>query len=793
MIKNYFKIAFRILLRYRWHSLFNILGLSIGIACFVYIYLLLRHEFEYDRFHKDISQIYRVCQKGYSTESENIFAGTQQIFSDYLLENNEYVKYLARFAPNRETQISYNDNVFIDGPTQYVENDFFKIINFHFLFGNRNDCLTKPFTVVLTKKAADKYFGNENPLGKMLKIDTSYYEVTGVLAKIPENTRFKLDFYLSWPTYYANLPPNFPREGRFLHTYVKLKPGISKDLFNSTIKNIPDNIDWERKREGVTVTLFAQALKDIHLDNTYDFTWDWENSTSKSYIYILLTTGIFILLVSALNYVNLSTTKYTTRYKEVAMKKTIGASKTNLILQFLGESLILVFIAHILGMFILELGIKYLNEITQYNFNIIYTSSQLWLIIAAIIILIGVGAGSYPAFYMSSFSPTIIRSGKLYNNTKFNFKWILVIIQFTISIVLIIGTLMIQRQVNYMKNKPLGFLKEHKLIIELPGNNVNANNYKFVKNELKNNTNIEAATISSSVPGRWRYNWRLFPTGEEQSNSQMINCMQVDYDYFSIYGLEMIKGEAFDINQSDESNSGMIFNEQAIKKFGWADAEDAMTKRILSRGETVRGVMRNFHSQGLQNTINPLGIFLIGEDYRYITLQLKENADIENTISFLKSKYDELFPGKVFNYFFLDEDFDKQYKSEEKIIKLFKIFSFIGILIACIGLFGMSAFICHKREKEIGIRKVNGANILQIFILLTKDFTFIVIIAFLFALPIAYYGTTSWLSNFAYRVNFSWVLILLSGLCAWLIAMLTISFQTWRSAKKNPVESLRFE
>ncbi|PLX20075.1 MAG: hypothetical protein C0597_04695 [Marinilabiliales bacterium] len=614
-----------------------------------------------------------------------------------------------------------------------------------------------------------------------------------MLETLPENTRFKLDFYLSWPTYALDHSLDEHRYGRFLHTYIKLKPEEKPELFENSIKNLPELLMAEEEKRNEEINLFIQGLRDLHITDTSNYLWDWEVPTNTTYIYILAFTGLFILILSSLNYINLSTTRYTARQREIALRKTVGASKINLIIQFIGESILLVFIAHILGMFLLELSLPSLNNITQYSLKVVYSSAQLWFYLILIILFIGVGAGSYPAFYMSSFSPILIQRGGKHSKYRTNLRTILSTIQFTISIILIIGTAMISKQVNYMKNENLGFLKERKIIIELPSGHVNDENYLQIKNEFKKFTGIEGAAISSSVPGKWRYRWRLYPSGEEEINSQMINCMQADFDYFKIYGLKIEAGKAFDEDLSREANYGYVFNEAAIKKFGWETNEDALSNTLFERREPVLGVMKDFHSKGLQIDIEPLGIFLISEDYRYITLQMNELANYEKTVMFLQSKFGELFPDYVFNYFFLDEEFDRQYKSEEKIAKLFKLFAFIGIFIASIGLFGMSTFICQKREKEMAIRKVNGANTSQLFFELSKDFTWIVLIAFIIAIPIAYYGTNNWLNNFAYKVGISWFLILFSGALTWIVAMLTVSYQTVKTVRKNPVDSLRIE
>ncbi|OFX88109.1 MAG: hypothetical protein A2W99_10825 [Bacteroidetes bacterium GWF2_33_16] len=791
MISNYFLIAFRNLIRHKWNSIFNILGLSIAIACCVYIFYLLHFEFTYDGYHKDIDRLYRLVQFEKSASRETNFACVPIINGYYIKTNFEEVENLARILPTRPTIVKYKDIEFIER-YYFVENDIFKIFSIPFIKGNPDNALEQPYTVVITKTIADKYFGKDDPMGQLMKIDTAFFEVTGVIKDYTWNTRLKIDIMLSLATNNPDAATDHRVLG-YVQTFIKLKKGTDPNLFGQKISNVPHIVSAEElEKQGEINKIGMQPLRSIHLDNSVEFTWDTEKPANMSFIYILLATGIFILVIASLNFINLSTAKYMTRMKEVAIRKTVGSTRNQLIRQFLGESLLIVFISHIIGMFLIEFFLPKLNQVTQVNFTIDYSFWLLWVLLVGIIVVIGVLAGSYPAFVLSSFKPVHLYARATFSGKGNSLRKILVVVQFSLTIALILGTVFIYRQVIYMKNAPLGFSKENKLVIEFPQEKVTLNNYESIKQQFEQHNDIKASTISSSVPGKWCYKWRLWPAGEEKENAQSINCFEADEDFLDVYGIKIIAGNQLKAI-TNETGRAALTNEETLKAFNWNTTDVALTKSIIRPTEKIVGVIKNYHFQGLQSKIEPMIIFPTWEDCRYITLQLSGKESTGDVLSFCREKFMELFPGAVFNYFFLDEDFAKQYQPEERIAKLFIIFTFIGLLIACIGLFGLSSFICQKKEKEIGIRKVNGARMADIFILLTKSFTRWIIISFFIAVPIAYYAINSWLQNFAYHIQINWGIIFTTGIITWIIAMLTIIYQTYQASIKNPVESLKYE
>ncbi len=797
MFRNYFKVALKSFARYRWNSLFNILGLAIGIACSVYIYTLIKYELEYDRFHNDIDRVYRLCTRGVSRGETTTFACVTRTYSEYILENYEGIEYMARYGPNRPTQVTYNDISFIENRHQYVESDIFNIIKTDFLFGSKETCLDRPNTVVITESVWNKYFNTENPIGELIKIDTAFFEVSGVIKDMPRNSRFQLDFYESWITY-INAPTRegWDPGGRFHTTYIKFKPEANIEAFDKWIRDIPEllAIDNEGQSRG-EVDIFTQPLKGLHLSKESKMIWDWEDAANPVYVYILFGTVLLILAMSGLNYINLNIASYSVRAREVGIRKTLGARRDQLIYQFIGESISIVFLSHILGIFLLEATLPLLNNMMEMDLYLDYSSPGIWITIFSIIVLLGIGAGSYPAFYLSRFSPfESSRKNLILSTGKIEFKEILIVIQFAMSIILIIGTALIFRQVNYMKNMDMGVSLNNKFIINLPQGAVNSENMVQVKEEFINTGLFSGASISSSVPGRGTYTWNLWPSGEKQDNSHPINCMEADHDYFDLYGLELVAGVKFDKNLGNSSNRGYMQSEESVRVFGWDSPANALTKTIGNYETPVIGIIKNFHYKGLQREIEPLGIFLSsGEDTRYLTLQYNSQGIDGQRIDLIEDKFNELFPGKIFSYFFLEDDFNLQYKSEDKIVRLFVLLTLLAILIACIGLFGMTAFYCLQKEKSMGLRKIFGADSATVLWSLIKRFSIWVAIAFVIAVPLSVIGVRMWLANFAYKTNISFLVIIAAGILSLAITILTVLYHSYRLSRKNPVDIIRYE
>lgn len=793
MFKNYLKVAFRNLLRHKGFSLINILGLALGFACCVFIFLFVNHETSYDSYHPDNDRIFRVAKHIKRDANEQSFAWVYTPTAPTLKEIYPEVLYAGCGRGQRPITVSFEDKSFTEENIKHIDPDLLNILNIKFIDGNQEQALEKPYTAIITRNFASRYFGDENPVGKNLMVDTLSYEITGLIENSPSNTHFKYEFLGSWKSIendeYIRMgwegPGNAP-------TYIKLAPGTNVSEFEKKISDLPHRyMDEGLKERGQTASLFLQPIADIHLHS--NMTWEQEPPGNLLYVYVFSAVGILILFIAATNFVNLSTARSANRSNEVGMRKIIGANRSQLIRQFLGESILVTTLGLIIGLGFAELALQKFNEISGLSFvGTVFFNIDTILFILCFVAFIGVAAGCYPAFVLSSLKPISIIKGKL--NSGRGGIWmrrISVVFQFAIAVFLITGTLFVFDQVKFMKNQYLGFDKEQKLIIEMPTDIVTKENYSRVKMEFLNQPSIEGATFSSSVPGRWRYLWNTYPAGKQTTNSHTINHMQVDFDFFSEYNIQISTGRYFSQEMNDTYGSWII-NEAAVQTFGWETAENALTQHLFREDNNIVGVVKDYHFHGLQEEIGPLAFFAIGDDFRYLSLRVGTD-NLTETVAGIKSTYEGLFPETIFNYFFLDDEFNLQYRKEEQIGSLFGWFTSLGIFIACLGLFGLSSFLTEQRTKEIGIRKVLGASISGIINLITKEYVLLVIISNAIALPVAWYAMNKWLENFAYRVDIGWSIFALAGISALAIALFTVIFQAVKAALANPVDAIKYE
>jgi len=793
MFRNYFITAFRHLLRYRSVTAFNILGLSLGIAVCITIFIYVRFETSYDDYHPHVERLFRVEKISNIYNEIEKYASIPVYIGDEL-QSYEEVEFMGRFGPWRSNVVRYGDIAFKEDGIFSASPDLFHILGIKVLEGDPAKGMERPMTVTLTETTAFKYFGTKPAVGEMIEIDTSRFEVVGIVKDFPGNTHARLNILFSEVSLRTMVDfPEEVRQGSHRPTYVRLHTWVDPDVFEQRISKLAHELKPDMlMQRGEDMECFLRPIEDIHL-NANQLNWDTDPGGNRVFLYMVSVIGFLILLMTCFNYMNLSTAQYSTRSHEVGIRKTNGASRNRLVGQFLGESMMITLVSYISGMFLVELFLPLLNRMGGLALDIHYNDPALILFLLFIVLFIGIMAGSYPAFFLSSFSPvSAIKGIQSIQGKGDRVRKILVIGQYAISIILIMATMIVYKQLLYMKNQSLGFNQESKLIIEFPENMVLPENYKEVKEEFKRHSGINATSISSSVPGRWRYWWRIWPTGEADSKTRMMNCMQVDYDFISIYELELVAGQAFDPALSDTTNQGWILNEAAVKGYGWNSPEEAMSKTMGRYSNPVRGVFRDYHFKGLQNSIEPLGVFLMHEDFRYITLVFEVKA-VDDVISFAEQKFEELFPEGVFDYFFLDEDFERQYVQEKWITKLVLIFTILGIFIASLGLIGMISFTLENMKQEIGIRKVNGARARHVYTLLIRSFSWNIGIAFALSCPVAWFGGKAWLKDFAFQTTLSWWIFLAAGLMAWIFAIAAISLQSLRAAKQSPLKSLRYE
>jgi putative ABC transport system permease protein len=642
---------------------------------------------------------------------------------------------------------------------------------------------------VISQSKAKKYFGIEDPVGKTITVNSTDYLITGIVKDSPLNTHFKYNMLASLKNI-NSLERWKDRWGVLMvYSYIKLTPHANNDAFIGQIINEART----HNAKDVENSYFFQPVKDIHL-HSYQF--DTKASPTKPlHLYIFSAIAALILLIASINNINLSTARYANRAKEIGVRKVIGAGRNQLIHQFMGESLLTTLISVVAAVAIVFVSLPVFNRLIEFHFTVRDLFRQdLFVSIICIILFSGLIAGSYPAIILSAFKPVNILKGRLRSGTKSSkARKSMVIMQFAISIILIISTLVVYRQLHYMKNENLGFSKNQRLIIPVKTRSNLSSNYQTVKSEFLQHSRITGATVSSAVPGRigTQASFRLI--NEREAEGQQMKAFFVDRDFIPEYKIKLAAGTPILQLSSLEQRSITIINEAAARAFGFHSPQNAVGKDLIGwNAGRIEGVIEDFNFVGLQEKIEPLIIMIMPTSFRYITLTISTD-EISQTISFISDKWKELFPGIPIEYYFLDEDFDRFYRSEEKTGKLVGIFALLGIFVACLGLFGLSCFMAEQRTKEIAIRKVHGAKVLNITSLQIEDFIKWIFFAVIIAWPIAYFITNKWLQNFAYRITLDVWIFILSGLASFLIALLTVSYQSIKAATANPVDSLRYE
>ncbi|MFC1564750.1 FtsX-like permease family protein, partial [candidate division KSB1 bacterium] len=658
--------------------------------------------------------------------------------------------------------------------------------------GSHDAIVTRPFTIALTESMVEKYFGNDDPIGKIINANQTDYEITAVIKDPQRNTHMKYNFIASMDLDAGN---KWRREGWTLtvfYTYLKLRPEVDiislENDINTILKSKPGQL-------GDEWYYFLQPVKDLHLKS--DLLYEFQPPGNPKYLYIFSIIGIFILLIAAVNFINLTTARSTSRAKEVGMRKVIGARKKQLIRQFLGESMMISLIAVIFAFCLVWLFLPMLSGLT----GIEYINKDLInsVVIGGLLIIacvIGIGAGIYPAFLLSGFRPVMTLKGIFRTTGGIELRKYLVVFQFAISVLLIISTLIVYYQLSFMKNTYLGFDKEQKLVIPV---RFTDDNHASVKNEFLQHNNITGATASYTVPGRGNQTLGVTLEGGSRPMGAVFYQLTVDYDFISEYNLEITEGKGFVKDKTGDPSKVCMVNETGVKLLGFDNDADIIGRiiRVGSFSNFLRiiGVLNDFHYRGLQQKIDPLVFVLPQSEYgglRTLTLTV-DTQNLPETLEFVENKWKDLNLGPIFSYSFLDEEFDSLYRTEERVGQIFSTFTALGLFIAFLGLFGLALFTAEQRTKEIGIRKTLGATIMSIIQLLTKEFVKWVAVGIIIAFPAAYFAMDLWLQNFAYRIEIGWLPFAASAALAILLSIITVSFHAIKSATANPVDSLRYE
>ncbi|MFT3750367.1 MAG: ABC transporter permease [Agriterribacter sp.] len=803
MFKNYLKTAWRNIRKHKLFSFINILGLAIGIATFFIIMLYVQDEMSYDRFNKKAGRIARIIFQanvngGKINESVVMAPVAQTLKNDF-----PEVEDATRIVNTGMPKVQYNGKIFKNDRLAMVDPNIFSVFTLPMIKGDAATALLQPHNIVLTKTTAEKYFGTDDALGKMLLIngDSALYKVTGVMADIPANSHFYFEILASMASYPDATSDSWMYGG--FHTYILLKPGADIKKMESRLPAMVEKymgpqiqtqmgLSLEQFRtKGNQLGFTLQPLTAIHLNsNTSN---EFEPGGNISYVYIFAGVAIFMLIVACINFINLSTAGASKRAKEVGVRKVAGSGRFDLIKQFLSESVLITFFALAVAFLLVKIFLPAFNHISEKELS--FTIKPV-LAFIGLGLVVGLTAGIYPAFYLSSFKPILVLKGKVATGNKtFGLRSGLVVFQFFISVALIIGTIVVYQQMKFIQNKDLGYNKEQ--LITIPNSYLLGNKEQVFKQQLLQDPRVTGATVSFYKPaGPSYYNNALaYPQGNDRLIVNGVDY-HIDDQYIPVMGMHMVSGRNFSKDFATDS-SAIILNETAATALGW-NAETALNKTLIrqnsQRGNNyayhVVGVVKNFNFKSLHENITPLFMTLYPEGGLIFKIK---TADVAGLLDAMKTTWDSYKTGEPFEYNFMDDLYNKTYAAEQKTGTVLNIFSLLTIFIACLGLFGLVTYTAEQRTKEIGIRKVLGASVSQVTQMLSKDFLKLVLIASLIAFPVAWWGMSTWLQSFAYRINISWWVFVVAGIAALLIALLTVSFQAIKAAVANPVEALRSE
>lgn len=793
MIKNYLKIALRSLLKSKGTSVINIVGLSIGMACCIIIFLFVQHELGYDKFHSKSKNIFRVLTIDEALGvSSNLVGITLPALGEVMDNDFPEVVQRLRMIPQGRQLINYEQQGFYTQHFAYAEPTLFSMLDFKIIDGDAERALTEPNTVVVSRSMAKKTFGGESAIGKRIDIgNQSGLEVVGVMEDVPQNSHLNFDVVVSMEQ--ADTTSGF---AQFLRSWQSISMVTYVELANPTSEQnveakMEDLIRANDVGDNFKVTL--QPLADVHLKSSGILFENYNlNKTDISYVYTLAAVGLFVILIASFNFMNLSTARSANRAQEVGVRKVFGAIRGQLINQFMIESVVLCLVSFSIALVIVSLVGGVVNLPVESNLALYFLSNIEWVGGAlAFVILLGVFSGSYPALLLSSFNPISILRGSFKTSSKgVVLRKSLVIFQFTISIVMIIGTAIVYDQLQHQRNIDKGFDPEQVVTLNV-GHPSLQQSLPVLINKLEQSPDILATARTVSMPGRTFGRRGMLPEGAPQEDTWIVSVLNFDEKFMDLMGMEIVDGRGFDKNMQTDQQTAVLINEAMAKELAW---DEPVGKKLTfgQQEQIVIGVVKDFHYASMRHKIEPLAMFYTPNGGG--NLAVKFNAkNASETIGFIQSAWDEAFPNSPLEYQFFDEEFGQQFASDEKFGQLVFSFTWLAIFIACLGLFGLSAFTAEQKTKEIGVRKVLGASVGGIVLLLSKQFSQLIVVSIILAVPIAYYLMSQWLSDYEYRVDINWLWFVVSAITALLIAILTVTFQSVRAASINPSKSLRYE
>jgi len=717
-------------------------------------------------------------------------------FAPTLKKDFPQIEDAVRIFPGRRRLISLGEKKFYENGLFFTDASLFNIFTFPLRQGNPDTALSAPYTLVISESTAAKYFGNKEPLNKILKINEDDYMITGIMQDMPRNSHFHADMFASLKTL-EQIPQVQEQYFRSwakheFYTYLLLQEDYPASELQAELPRFIEKYAAPQIQTilGAKLSSRLQPLKNIHLYS--HLLYEISPTGDIKYVRIFSVIALFILIIACVNFINLATARLANRSKEVGLRKVVGASRYQIIQQFLGESLLFTLFSLAFAALIVIIALPYFNSLSGKEIEINYVHNLVLMgSMALLLLLVGVTSGSYPAFFISRQHPAnVLKSTKKIGSGKPLMRKGLVILQFSISIVLIISTVTVLDQLDFLRNRKLGFSKEHVVVIPIRANFIR-NNADAIKMDLKQNPNILNGTISIGVPGGNVAGDAIDLITPEGKTKMTLSMIYTDFDYIKTMGMEIVQGRDFSQEMSTDNNEAFVINQAAVRTLQLEDPLNTQFEWGEKKGRVI-GVVKDFQFQSLKNEINPLVIHIWTQDTYVFAVRIKAD-NIPQTLAYLENKWKELDPAHPFEYSFMDDTFDSLYHSEEKLSHIFTVFSILAICIASLGLFGLALFMAEQKTKEIGIRKVLGASISKIFIMLSREFVGLVILANVFAWPIAYYFMHNWLQGFAYRINVGWWIFILSAVIAFAIALLTISFQTLKAALAAPVESLRYE
>jgi putative ABC transport system permease protein len=794
---NYLKVAFRNLLKHKAYSFINVFGLAVGMASAVLILLFVRYERSFDSFHEKAGRIHRIAVRAVIGDTKIRQTFTPAILTPTLLEHYPEVERSIRLQDSFEgVAVKTGEKAFNEYRVGSADADIFKLFTLPFVAGDPDTALTEPNTVVITESAAQKYFDGLDALDRTLTIDVADFRVTGVMDYFPDNSHFRFDMLRSLITYQGRLD-NTNWFANNYRTYILLKEGASAAAFDAKFPDLVRNYtaagqDYDSWLErGNYWEYYLQPLTSIHLHS--DLNGEFEANGNAAYVSASLLIALFILLIASVNYMNLATARSANRAREVGIRKVVGSTRGPLLRQFLAESLTASFLALLLAVALVHVLLPAFRALTGRTLSMPYLEEPLAVpALLGLALVLGVFSGAYPAFFLASVQPIKVLRGKLQSGSRNSLlRNLLVLVQFAISIFLVVGTLAVRSQTEFMRSKNLGFNKQHVVVIKTPA--PLGERSRAFKDRLLSLPEVLAVSGSDTTPGRSFRNWGCRPEGFEESIT--LNMTICDTGFLETLGMEMARGRFFS-REFTTDDKALIINEAAARLLGWDDPIGKIISWGQDRDFTIIGVVRDYHYESLHHSVRPGAMMLppgpFGSSENYVSARIRP-GDIPRTLAGIRELWKDFSNGIPLEYSFLDTDYDRLYQNEQRTGRIFTVFSCLAIGIGCLGLLGLAAFAAEQKTREIGIRRVLGASVPGIMALISRDLTRWVALANLVAWPVAYFVMNAWLRNFVYRIGLSWLFFVAAGAVTLGIAWLSMSFQAYKAANTNPVKALKYE